>query len=190
MSFVVSFWIALAWQRPPESMPKTLSLIRHAKSSWKFPGLDDPDRPLNNRGARDAPLMAARYARRYAPGLIVSSFANRALTTARIFARCLGYPVERVQLSERVYEAGPEQLTEAIALVDDDPEHLALFGHNPGLTMLCNGLCDAELENIPTAGIAVLQLPCNVWSELPGLWGKHIGELLEFDYPKKTLGEA
>ena len=171
-------------------MPKTLSLIRHAKSSWKFPGLDDPDRPLNSRGTRDAPLMAARYAQGCAPELIVSSFANRALTTARTFAHCLGYPVERLQLSERIYEAGPEQLIQAIALVDQDPEHVALFGHNPGLTMLCNGLCGAELDNIPTAGFVVLELPCDVWSELPGLWNTHRGELLEFDYPKKNLGEA
>ena len=64
---------------------KTLFLIRHAKSSWEYTALPDKDRPLNDRGKRDAPKMGKRLAKRdVTPDLILSSPARRALTTAEI----------------------------------------------------------------------------------------------------------
>ena len=71
---------------------KTLFLIRHAKSSWDDPALSDKDRPLGDRGRRDAPRMGKRLAKRNVrPDLILSSSARRALTTAEIIAKKLDY---------------------------------------------------------------------------------------------------
>src|SRR4029434_8634311 len=71
---------------------KTLFLIRHAKSSWDDAALSDKDRPLDDRGKRDAPKMGKRLAKRdVKPDLILSSPAVRARTTAEIIAKKLDY---------------------------------------------------------------------------------------------------
>ena len=70
---------------------RSLTIVRHAKSSWKDRGLSDRERPLNKRGERDAPIMAKRVAETgIRPSQIISSPAVRAWTTAKIFARELG----------------------------------------------------------------------------------------------------
>ncbi|MDH3511983.1 MAG: histidine phosphatase family protein [Gammaproteobacteria bacterium] len=72
-------------------MKKRLTLLRHAKSSWNNPSLDDRDRPLNKRGERDAPMMGQRLLKKSTrPSLILTSPAKRARQTARLIAREIG----------------------------------------------------------------------------------------------------
>ena len=81
---------------------KTLFLIRHAKSSWDDTALPDKDRPLANRGRRDAPKMGRRLAKREVkPDLILSSPARRALTTAEIIAKKLDYKRKNIVVEDR-----------------------------------------------------------------------------------------
>ncbi len=76
---------------------KTLYLVRHAKSSWSNPALSDFDRGLNKRGKRNAPVMGKRMVvDGVKPDLIVSSPAKRALKTARIIAKEIGYPRKNI----------------------------------------------------------------------------------------------
>ena len=83
---------------------KTLFLIRHAKSSWDDTALPDKDRPLNDRGKRDAPKMGKRLAKRdVKPDLILSSPAKRALTTAEIIAKKLDYKLKDIVVDDRLY---------------------------------------------------------------------------------------
>jgi phosphohistidine phosphatase len=90
---------------------KTLVLVRHAKSAWDSPGLDDHERPLAERGLRDAPEMGRRLAERgLVPDVIRSSTAVRARTTAKLMAQALGVGADRVQLDERLYGAMPEEI--------------------------------------------------------------------------------
>ena len=146
---------------------KTLVLIRHAKSSWKDASLADRDRPLNDRGKRDAPEMGRRLAVWGGPpDLIVSSPAARALATARVIAEAVGYPVDRIREDERIYMAGPAELLEAIHDLDDGDDRVFLFGHNPGLTDLVDALSEPALENVPTCGIVELQLTGDRWADL------------------------
>ncbi|MFM7274917.1 MAG: SixA phosphatase family protein, partial [Gammaproteobacteria bacterium] len=85
---------------------KRLILCRHAKSSWADPGMADIDRPLNDRGKRDAPEMGRRLRERgVAPDLVVSSGARRARATARRIAAELGIDGDAVTIVERLYEA-------------------------------------------------------------------------------------
>ena len=160
---------------------KELILIRHAKSSWKDSSPDDRERPLNKRGERDAPEMGARLARRkHKPNLIVSSPAVRALETARIIARKLGYPRKDIAVEDRLYGAGVAELLDVIRNTDESVTTLMLFGHNPGLTELANHLGPRPIPNLPTCGVLHLRFETETWSVV----GYARGDELLFDFPK------
>src|SRR5210317_2497081 len=98
---------------------KTLTLVRHAKSSWKDSSLADRDRPLNKRGKRDAPEMGRRIvAAGIRPSLIVSSPAVRAWTTAKVIASEIGYPREFLQRDSALYLASVNGILDVIASQD------------------------------------------------------------------------
>jgi len=133
---------------------KTLLLIRHAKSSRDDIALPDKDRPLDDRGKRDAPKMGERLAKRdVKPDLILSSPARRALTTAQIIARKLDYKLKDIVVDVRLYAAAVDDLLDVIYGLQDKLERVALFRHNPELTALAHRLSrDGGTER--TAGLA------------------------------------
>src|SRR5690606_14647211 len=142
--------------------------LRHAKSSWKDRTLRDRDRPLSERGERDAPKMGERLlARKARPSLIITSPATRALTTARIVARALGYPQEFLQIEPALYLAEPETILEVVRGQDDGFTDILLVGHNPGLTDLANQLLpQLELSSMPTAGVLALAFAVDRWQDI------------------------
>jgi phosphohistidine phosphatase len=164
---------------------KTLIVIRHAKSSWDDPELTDFNRPLNERGERDAPRMAKRFKKKEIPiNAMVSSPAVRALTTCRVFADILGFPVERIQTSKDLYHAGEGMILNVLKNLKDQPvenEVVMIFGHNPGMTGFVNNLVEEDIDNIPTTGVVCCKLDISRWSEIK--WG--CGEMEFFDYPKR-----
>ena len=162
---------------------KDLILLRHAKSSWKDPTLRDHERPLNKRGKRDAPEMGERLARRgYDPDLVVSSFAVRALKTARSIANKLAYSRESIAVEDRLYHAGVAELLHVIRGVDDSVDSLMLFGHNPGLTDLANHIGPREILNLPTCAVLHLRFEAESWAEV----GKTPVDEVMYDYPKSN----
>jgi len=163
---------------------KTLTLVRHAKSSWKDGSLSDRERPLNKRGKRDAPVMGKRIVEAgIRPSLIISSPAVRAWTTAKIFAKALTYPVEFLQREDGLYLASLDNLLDAIATQDAGFNNLMLIAHNPGLTDLANYLVPGLTSNVPTTGVVSVQLECDDWM----LYDRPKTELVIYDYPKKIL---
>lgn len=134
---------------------KKLILVRHAKSSWSDLSLRDHDRPLNGRGKRDGPFMAKLLAARNKDQpVLVSSTALRAHTTAKYFAEAFGQPVKAIHLEEAIYEASTMTLQQVVANLNPDWDIVALFGHNPGFTMLANLFYgDKYIDNLPTCGI-------------------------------------
>lgn len=161
---------------------RQLTLIRHAKSSWDEADIKDRDRPLNERGERDAPLMGRRLQRRGArPTLILTSPAVRARRTAQIIAREIGYPLEFLQREDDLYLATPDEIVAVIARQDSSFRDLIVCGHNPGLTELANRLTGAGIDNVPTTGVVVIGLDLKSWADLDGAQG----ELLLFDYPRR-----
>ncbi len=144
---------------------KTLLILRHAKSSWKQPGLADHDRPLNRRGNRDAPRVG-RLLRRQAltPDLIVSSTAERARVTAAQVAEGAGYggPVE---LDRQLYLADPEAIVDVVRGLGGEASRVLVVGHNPGLQELVARLTGKD-EVLPTAALAQIELPIAGWAEL------------------------
>ena len=162
---------------------KTLTLVRHAKSSWHDTNLGDRERPLNKRGVRDAPIMGQRAVEAgIRPSLIISSPAVRAWTTAKVFATELGYPVEFLQREDDIYLASLDRLLEVVASQDAGFNNLMLFGHNPGLTDFANYLSPGLTNNLPTAGIVSVEFDRDDWM----LFEKPKTELLVYDYPKKN----
>ena len=130
---------------------KTLFLIRHAKSSWDDTALPDKDRPLGDRGRRDAPKMGKRLAKRdVKPDLILSSPARRALTTAEIVAKKLDYKLKDIVVDDRLYAGAVHDLLNVIHKVGDKLERVMLFGHNPELTELAHRL--RALRSRPVSG--------------------------------------
>lgn len=159
---------------------KNLILLRHAKSSWKDTSLDDFDRPLNNRGRRDAPKMAGRLARQKIQiDLIISSSALRTSDTAKIFADIICYK-SRIIFDDNLYEASYKEILDIINQIEDKYKSVLLVCHNPGITNLVNFLSDSDIDNIPTTGMVGLSLNCS-WKEL----NENSCYILFYDYPKK-----
>jgi len=145
---------------------KTLFLVRHAKSSWDDAALADKDRPLNDRGKRDAPKVGERLASAGAkPDLILSSPAKRALTTAEIIARKLGYKRKNIVVDDRLYAVEAEVLLAVIRQLDDGAECVMLFGHNPELTELAHRL-SSKIGHLPTCAVAELTFDVKSWKRI------------------------
>ena len=162
---------------------KTLTLLRHAKSSWKDASLHDRERPLNGRGQRDAPVMAERIKNAgIRPSLILSSPAVRAWTTAKLIAHEIGYPAEFLQQEDRLYHASTNGLLRLIADQDTGFNNLMIVGHNPGLTDFANYLMPDLTDNIPTSGFVSFEIDCNDWN----LDDHAETRLVVFDYPKRV----
>ena len=161
---------------------KTLFLIRHAKSSWDDVSLPDKERPLNDRGRRDAPKMGERLAKRdVKPDLILSSPAVRALSTAEIIAGKLGYRRRDIVVTEQLYAAEVDDLLDVIHQLDDRLERVMLFGHNPELTGLAHRLT-GEIAHMPTCAVAEFTFDAKSWSRIDTI---EPAEVL-LDYPKKS----
>ncbi len=160
---------------------KTLYLIRHAKSSWKFPHLSDFDRPLKKRGIREAPLMGAVLKQK---GIqidhILSSPANRAISTAKLVAKELGYPSKDIEQIKGIYHAYVSDLLKIVQTIDDQHTAVCMFGHNPGFTDLTNLLSGSNIFNVPTTGVCCIQFEVDTWKKVAARQGR----LVFFEYPK------
>ena len=163
------------------SSQKILYLVRHAKSSWKDSSLGDIDRPLNKRGRRSAPDMGMRMAEQgHMPDLIISSPANRALSTARIIAEQLDYETLDIIQNDKMYFSGTGQMRHLLESVDDRYRKVMMVGHNPAMTWFLNDLGNTSVDNMPTCAIAVIGFDIASWRDLSSARG----ELLGYDFPK------
>lgn len=145
---------------------KTLLLVRHAKSSWDRPGLDDHDRPLNARGLRDAPEMGRRLAERgLIPDRILSSTALRAQTTAQLIADAFGYDADRIVLDERLYAASDDEVLRVIGEIDGDIGTAMVVGHNPETVSLAQRF-SRDVHEMPTCAVAEFTFDVDAWYEL------------------------
>ncbi len=161
---------------------KEVYLVRHAKSSWDDMSLSDHDRPLNKRGKRDAPKMAA-YLKDSIDSIdvIVSSSAKRALRTAREFESAFEDEVEELVIERDLYHASREEILRVISEINDRYNRALVFGHNPGFTTFANLFSSIYIDNVPTTGIVGLKFDVNNWNEV----SEANGNIFLFTYPKK-----
>jgi phosphohistidine phosphatase len=163
---------------------KTLLLIRHAKSSWEQPDLSDFDRPLNERGKKDAPEMAKRVKEK---GIeidhLLSSTAKRAKKTAKYFTEEFGFKKEDIKLVEELYGATQSEFLQAVKDIDDKYKTVALFSHNPGITDFASSLTNVRIDDMPTCAVFALQIETDSWKDFQNAEKN----FLFFDYPKNPL---
>jgi len=144
---------------------KTVLILRHGKSSWKTPGLDDHDRPLKKRGRHDAPLMGELLVREgLVPDRVITSTAARARQTAELAAEACGFQGE-IELSGEIYLSGPDAYLDALRALPNDVERAMVVGHNPDVEDLVL-LLGGRTEVMPTAALAAVDVPVDRWRDL------------------------
>jgi phosphohistidine phosphatase len=163
---------------------KQLIIIRHAKSDQSFFG-NDFERPLNERGRSDAPVMAKRLLdKNHTIDALVSSPAIRAKQTAELFAKTLKMPSAEIIFISALYHAPSNIFYEVVAGLPDNLNSVVIFSHNPGITHFVNSLnSGTNIDNMPTCGIFAISADITNWADI----NKGKKEFLFFDYPKKGL---
>ncbi|MFT6336225.1 MAG: phosphohistidine phosphatase [Saprospiraceae bacterium] len=160
---------------------KTIYIVRHAKSSWADLLMKDIDRPLNERGRRDAPVMSSKcMEHQYIPELIITSNAKRAQETSMYFIEKFGLSDFQIQVNPKLYHAPEDTYFEEAQLIDDLISTVMMFGHNPGITYLANSVSENYIDNVPTCGVLAVHSTAKTWSELDPMNSK----LMNFIYPK------
>ena len=170
---------------------KTLTLLRHAKSSWDGQAATDFDRPLNPRGHRAARAVGRELqARGLAFDRVIASPAARVVETIEGFEGGYGGPLQPT-FDPRVYLASPATLLAIVREADDAAGHLLIVGHNPGLEALAmlltrdNALRREMATKYPTATVAEIQLPIDHWRDAAA----GTGELARFIRPRDLDAE-
>jgi phosphohistidine phosphatase len=168
----------------PSGGGKQLILIRHAKSDWSSPSPGDFDRPLNERGKKDAPEMAQRLLdKKIKIDAFISSPAKRAKKTASIFAKAYNRGKDEIIFIEELYLASGEIFYDILSRTDNRFDSIAIFSHNPGITDFANSLTDTRIDNIPTCGIFAVRSAIKNWSD----FRKAEKKFWFADYPKAGL---
>jgi phosphohistidine phosphatase len=145
---------------------KTLTLIRHAKSSWEG-DITDINRPLSKRGIHDANLLSNELLKyQLSPDAIFSSPANRALTTCKTFMAALNFPSELLTVTDELYDFGGRQVTDFILNLKDSYENVLIFGHNHAFTEITNKFGDEYVDNVPTCGLVMIEFNTDVWKNI------------------------
>jgi phosphohistidine phosphatase len=160
---------------------KKLLVVRHAKSSWDDIRQTDFERPLNERGKRDAPEMAKRLNDKgIIPDLLVSSPAKRAFSTAKLFAKEFGIAEEKIHLEEKLYHPEEQNIFNIISRLPGFAETVVIFSHNPGISGFVNMLTNTRVDHMPTAAIFAVNIKSEEWSDFENAEK----EFWFFDYPK------
>ena len=159
-----------------------LLLVRHAKSSWSNPSLTDFDRPLNKRGASNAPLMGQRI-RNYGLLLdtIITSTAERAKETSKLIAKEIKYELRDIDLESGLYHASREVFINILSRQQNN--NIAMVGHNPGIQDFSYWLSSAPEVNFPTCGVIHISFSLNNWTQIY----KNSGKVIRFEYPKMFI---
>jgi phosphohistidine phosphatase len=171
-------------------MSRELMLLRHGKSDWSQQ-LDDFDRPLKDRGKRGAQRMGVWLLQQeLVPDLVLSSPAERAITTAQKLVKAMGGDASRILQDRRIYAARVEELLQVLAESGQAHRRLLLVGHNPGLEDLTQFLADKPIplpsdgKLLPTASLSILELP-DSWQGLKAGMGQLLSITRSSSLPKK-----
>ena len=165
-----------------------LYIIRHAKSSWGDFTEPDFDRPLNERGKRDAPLMATRLNKKD-PSItqFISSPAKRASKTCKAFCKAFDFNEDEIIFKHELYHASVATFYKVVSGISAKEHSVALFSHNPGITEFINSLNTAvKVDNMPTCGIYGVSINTESWAD----FATAEKTCILFDYPKLSENDG
>lgn len=146
---------------------KTIYIVRHAKSSWDYEGIQDYDRPLSKRGIDDAYLISSTLVNKIKkPDIFVSSFANRALHTAIIFSENFEFPVNHLFIKKSLYNFKDGYLAKTIMALDDAYNSAMVFSHEHGISAFVNKYGSKNIEVVPTSGVVGIKFDIPHWKDL------------------------
>ena len=158
---------------------KTLYIVRHAKSSWKYKSIKDIDRPLKERGIKDAHLMSKFLAKKISrPDVFVSSSANRALHTAIIFCENLEYPIANLNIKKQLYSFSDGYLVKTIKALDDGFSSAIIFSHDHGINSFVNNYGNKPIAHVPTCGVIAIEFKEKHWKNIKK------GKTILVEFPK------
>ena len=162
-------------------MSKILLLVRHAKSSWDDASLSDFERPLNERGKKDAPEMAKKLNnKKIKIDAFVSSPAKRARQTCKFFTKEFDPKKKNIVREPKLYEADEQSFYEVIEGFKNKWDSVAVFSHNPGITSFANSLTADGVDDMPTCSVFAVKVDTDTWKEFRNAKK----EFLFFEYPK------
>lgn len=156
-------------------------LVRHAKSCWSDPSVEDFSRKLSKRGKDDLKLMPEKILEIFPKAdYILCSPAKRTKKTLKGILKRIVWAGE-INMLYLLYLADRETLFNIVRHIDDSYQRVVLIGHNEGITELANHLQDNVIDNIPTLGVVKISFKAKKWSEIRA----NSGNLESFIYPKK-----
>lgn len=161
---------------------KKLYMVRHAKSSWGDFTIADFDRPLNERGKRDAPEMAQRlYNKKVELDVFISSPAKRAKSTCKAFCKVYKREKDEIVFVDELYHASVDTFNKVVCTIDNQYQSAIIFSHNPGITDFVNSLVEnVHIDNMPTCAIFAVEFEGDTWKDFLTTNKK----FLFVDYPK------
>ena len=137
---------------------KTIYIVRHAKSSWEYKGIEDIDRPLKKRGIKDAHLLSKILSNKISrPDVFVTSSANRALHTAVIFCENFEYPLSNLKIRRQLYSFSDGYLVKTVKALDDGFSTAIIFSHDHGINTFVNKFGNKPIAHVPTCGVIGIQ---------------------------------
>ena len=146
---------------------KTLYIVRHAKSSWGYEGIEDIDRPLKKRGINDAHLISKVLSELVSrPDVFISSSANRALHTAVIFCENFEYPLSNLKIRRQLYSFSDGYLVKTVRALDDGFSSAIIFSHDHGINTFVNKFGNKPLTHVPTCGVVGIQFEEKHWKNI------------------------
>ena len=159
---------------------KTLLLARHAKSNWGDKNFSDFDRPLNEKGKADAPIMALCLQQcGYLIHQIISSDAARALETAEEYKKHLT-PEQSLITHHDLYLADAETIVDIVSRISPSHSAVMIVGHNPGMSDALNYYCTENFDDMSSCGVGIIQFEVASWGEIT----EGSGDILGFENPK------
>ncbi|CAI8415449.1 MAG: 2,3-bisphosphoglycerate-dependent phosphoglycerate mutase [Flavobacterium sp. SCGC AAA160-P02] len=162
---------------------KTLYIVRHAKSSWKYQGIKDIDRPLKKRGIKDSHLLSKYLAKKIKkPDVFISSVANRALHTSVIFCRNFNYPFSNLKIKEELYSFSDGYLVKTVKALDNSFDSAIIFSHDHGINTFVNKFGNKPIGQVSTCGIIGIQFKEKHWKDIKK------GTTILVEFPKNHKG--
>jgi phosphohistidine phosphatase len=158
---------------------KTLYIVRHAKSSWEYSGIEDIDRPLKKRGIKDAHLVSKFLSKEIdRPDVFVSSSANRALHTAIIFCENFEYPLSNLKIKKQLYSFSDGYLVKTVNALDDGFNSAIIFSHDHGINSFVNKFGSKPISHVPTCGVIGIKFEEKHWKNIKK------GKTFMIEFPK------